>query len=76
MGKKQKSTAAQGHLFTMDNPYGWRSVREVTKGTSIVIHEQEVKVTGVRQVGDDVYLSYPGTKDELYRTSDFVYAKL
>lgn len=80
MATKKKSASQQTSLF--DGPrYGWRSVREVERGDSIVVAEQETLVLGVRQHEGSWWMSYTyprtGTKtEEFYTATDFVYMRL
>jgi len=50
MALKTKKKRGTQQVERIDGPrYGWKSVREVERGDSIVVTEQETLVLGVRQ---------------------------
>lgn len=78
--KAKKIRNGQQPLF--DGPrYDWKSVREVERGDSIVVAEQETLVLGMRQHEGSWFVSYihprTGTKtEEFYTANDFLYMRL
>jgi hypothetical protein len=83
MAKKRQQIAQQPALLT--DPalhYGWKSVQQVARNDLIVVASQEVKILGVRQVGQmEWYLSYidPESQQRIeafYQAHESVYARL
>lgn len=80
MATKKKRDSQQVALFDTHR-YGWKSVREVKRDDSIVVAEQEISVTAVRQQDGCWWVSYthPTTSvkiEELYTASVFVFMRL
>ncbi|GCE08526.1 hypothetical protein [Dictyobacter aurantiacus] len=79
---RQRQEQQQQLLFArQQTTYTWRNVRSVARDNVIIIMQQEVRVLGVRQDSDDVFVSYTdpstGTKTEqLFNLTDYVYLKL
>lgn len=78
---RQRQEQQQLLFARQQTTYAWRNVRSVTRDSIIIVMQQEVRVLGVRQDSDDVFLSYTdpvsGTKTEqLFNLADYVYLKL
>ena len=80
--KKANNTPQQGQLFeTAPQKYGWQPVISARKGTVMVVMNEDVTVSSVREENGSIYLSYndptTGTKTEqLYNHTDSIYVKL
>lgn len=82
VSRQRREQQQQQLLFARQQTiYAWRNVRSVARDNVIIIMQQEVRVLGVRQDNDDVFISYTdptsGTKTEqLFNLTDYVYLKL
>ncbi len=77
MERKKKRQSFAKPVIT----YGWSSITQIEKGTTIVVNGQDVKVVTIVEKIDEWWLGYidpeTGKKvEELYQITDFIYIKL
>jgi len=77
---KEENVQQQLFAHPDNDQYAWKSIQQITRGSIIVVQQQETKVSNIKQSGNDWIVTFAdpttGEKTEqIYSDHDSLYAK-